>query len=229
VATRGEPTRQRLLDVAEVLFAQHGVDYVSLREIRIAAEQRNVAAVQYHFGDRAGVLQAIGERHMPHLVSRIEALLVAAQATPDDLRSWVSVVVVPLAEYVERGPSEGAFLRIVADQQSRIPLEVIRQRVPEALEIAGNGIYERVGQRLPPDIASERIISVAQSVVHDCADRARVLYGSGGRPLLPADVFVANLVDMMTAALAAPSSLMPPGDPPVRERRAAPRTRTPAS
>ena len=40
---------------------------VSLRQIRIAVEQRNDAAVQYHFGDREGILRALSERHLPRL------------------------------------------------------------------------------------------------------------------------------------------------------------------
>jgi AcrR family transcriptional regulator len=51
-------TRQRVFDVATELFAEHGFKRVTVR--RIAEEARaNVAAVNYHFGDKAGLYSAI--------------------------------------------------------------------------------------------------------------------------------------------------------------------------
>ena len=44
-------TKERLLDEAEVLFAQRGFDGVSVREITKAA-RCNLAAVNYHFGNK---------------------------------------------------------------------------------------------------------------------------------------------------------------------------------
>lgn len=49
--------------VAERLFAERGVDSVTLLEIAQAAEQRNRAAVQYHFKDRRGLVEACLNRH----------------------------------------------------------------------------------------------------------------------------------------------------------------------
>jgi AcrR family transcriptional regulator len=48
---------------AEQLFSQQGVDRVSLREIAIAAGQRNVSAATYHFGSKRELIEAILERH----------------------------------------------------------------------------------------------------------------------------------------------------------------------
>src|ERR687892_231101 len=45
-------TAERLIAAAESLFATHGIDGVSLREINRAAGARNASALQYHFGDR---------------------------------------------------------------------------------------------------------------------------------------------------------------------------------
>src|SRR6185436_11294059 len=46
-------TRQRLIDAAARLFADQGFENVTVREI-CKASQANVAAVNYHFGDKAG-------------------------------------------------------------------------------------------------------------------------------------------------------------------------------
>ena len=58
----GEATRQRLLDAAERLFAQSGYASVSVRAVTGKARQ-NVAAVNYHFGSKDGLLE-IGRAHV---------------------------------------------------------------------------------------------------------------------------------------------------------------------
>jgi AcrR family transcriptional regulator len=59
----GNPLRQdsrtMLLDAAERLFAQNGIEGVSLREIAVEAGQRNNSAVHYHFGDKQGLIDAL--------------------------------------------------------------------------------------------------------------------------------------------------------------------------
>ncbi|MGE3276562.1 MAG: CerR family C-terminal domain-containing protein [Vicinamibacterales bacterium] len=51
-------TRQRLLDVATALFAERGFKKVTVRDLCKAA-QANVAAVNYHFGDKQGLYDAV--------------------------------------------------------------------------------------------------------------------------------------------------------------------------
>lgn len=65
-APRAEPARNlrfstkfALIETAERLFGLHGFDGISLREIAAEAGQRNVNAVQYHFGSKRGLINAI--------------------------------------------------------------------------------------------------------------------------------------------------------------------------
>jgi AcrR family transcriptional regulator len=51
--------RTKLLDAAERLFGQNGVEGVSLREIALAAGQRNVSAVNYYFKDKQGLVEEL--------------------------------------------------------------------------------------------------------------------------------------------------------------------------
>jgi TetR/AcrR family transcriptional regulator, regulator of cefoperazone and chloramphenicol sensitivity len=53
-----EDTRARLLHTGLRLFAQHGFAQTSTRELAEAA-QVNVAAISYHFGDKAGLYRAV--------------------------------------------------------------------------------------------------------------------------------------------------------------------------
>ena len=54
----GEQSRERLLLAGLRLFAQHGYNKTSTREIAEAA-QVNVAAISYYFGDKAGLYRAV--------------------------------------------------------------------------------------------------------------------------------------------------------------------------
>jgi AcrR family transcriptional regulator len=58
-------TKKRLLNVAEALFAQKGYDAVSIREITAAAHC-NLAAVNYHFGNKQNLyLEVFRARWVP--------------------------------------------------------------------------------------------------------------------------------------------------------------------
>lgn len=54
-------TKLRLLEAAEVLFAEQGFEAVSVRDITKVSEA-NVAAVNYHFGSREGLVEAVAAR-----------------------------------------------------------------------------------------------------------------------------------------------------------------------
>ena len=56
-------TRERILDAAEALFAERGSSATSMRSITKAAGV-NLAAVNYHFGSKLGLLRAVIERRV---------------------------------------------------------------------------------------------------------------------------------------------------------------------
>ena len=61
---RSNATRVALVETAERLFAERGIEAVSLRDVSKVAGQRNHNAAQYHFGDRAGLVAAVYEHRM---------------------------------------------------------------------------------------------------------------------------------------------------------------------
>jgi AcrR family transcriptional regulator len=68
------PKRDRILDAAEELFAEHGYDGVTLRRIATAAGV-DVALASYHFGKKLDLFQAVFQRRAATLnESRLEAL-----------------------------------------------------------------------------------------------------------------------------------------------------------
>jgi AcrR family transcriptional regulator len=86
-AARSTSKRDRILDVAEELFALHGYDGVTLR--RIATHARvDVALASYHFGKKLDLFKAVFDRRAAYLnESRRDALrrcqAAAGPAGPD--------------------------------------------------------------------------------------------------------------------------------------------------
>lgn len=56
-------TKDKILDAAEQLFAEHGFEQTSLRQITAAAEV-NLASVNYHFGSKKALIQAVMARYL---------------------------------------------------------------------------------------------------------------------------------------------------------------------
>ncbi len=61
-----QDTRDRILDAAERLFVEHGFDGTSMRMITGAANA-NLAAVNYHFGSKDALVQAVFRRRLTAL------------------------------------------------------------------------------------------------------------------------------------------------------------------
>jgi AcrR family transcriptional regulator len=211
MSARGDKTREHLLDVAERLFAERGVAGVSLREVRLAAGARNTAAMQFHFGDRAGLFRALTKRHMPRIAEIQLALYeqAVAQGADDDPRCLVEVLVRPTADYLTMGPSERAWVQIMGDlaSQPALHLKQMTSNTPDAGVQAGAQLQRQLTRTLPDAVARERIIILAQASVHLTADHARLLDDPAtSRRHTTTDEFVTNLVDMLTAAMFAPAT-----------------------
>ncbi len=222
---RGEATREHILDVAEQLWGERGVSNVSLREIRLAAGARNTAAVHFHFGDRDGLLDALIDRHVSRIGDRQRDLweAIVADAQTDDPRRLVELLVRPCAEYLTLGPSERAWVKIMAHLAAApdIRLNVMVAIAPTQGVGAGRALHEQMARVLPDSIARERMFVCARMAVNVCADRARLVDSlRGKRNRLSDEVFVENLIDMVLGALTAPARLELPKPTPGQVRRA---------
>ena len=80
-------TQQAIVRAAETLFARHGVEGVSLNTITRAARQSNRNAIQYHFGGKNGLLQAIFDKHSTGVAERRAAIIdeLAARDEPTEI------------------------------------------------------------------------------------------------------------------------------------------------
>ena len=194
-------TRLSLLREAERLFARRGLHQVPTREIVQAAGQRNSSALNYHFGSRSGVLDAILLRHgEPTDIKRGELLaLVGPEGSTRDL---VAALVVPYAAHL--ATEEGRdYLRIVPQLSSRFSLW--NQGSPGTGEqlIAILSILEARPQSLSPEIRQERIVALIMLMTVAMSERARVLE-QGPVVNLDEPAFLSNLTDVLVGILEAP-------------------------
>ncbi len=119
-----DATTTAILDAAERILAAKGYDATSIREITREAGV-NVAAVNYHYGDKPTLLRAVTDRITEPLVERRHRLLDLAEAgahpDPPTLEAVLDAFIRPDVEALQhlstRGPTVAHFLgRIYADR-----------------------------------------------------------------------------------------------------------------
>lgn len=194
--------KEKILLTAERLFAERGLDGASLRQISAAAGNGNNTAVQYHFGSKERLVQAIFEYRLRDLNARRDALV--AERRPDCLRSWVECHVVPV---LEQGDQEGSrYLSFVAKLQQHGRRDVLDRLSPELLAPT-HRFRARVGALLPavPEpLRTHRIAHATAFSVHAGAEREQSR--ARDERVLPFAVHVGDLLDGVVGFLAAPVS-----------------------
>jgi AcrR family transcriptional regulator len=101
----GKATKERLILAAERLFAERGIEGPPLEEIGLAAGQRNKTVIQYYFGNRQALVDAILDYRTEATMSlRAEMLAeMISEGREPDVRSLVSAIVIPLASQIRPG------------------------------------------------------------------------------------------------------------------------------
>ena len=204
-------TRDRLLRAGERLFAERGIDGVTVREINQLAGQRNSSALHYHFGSREGLLAEIRVRHREPIEERRVAMLDAlerAQRT-DDLRALVETIVYPFA--AELATESGRdYLRILPQVTGRMRVPV--GKLPSTFGPHGIRRTLRYAHRclpeLDPVLRAERLAVATEFTTNMIARRAQEI-DIGVMFRFPEEQFLSNLVDMTVAALVAPIGTSP--------------------
>lgn len=140
-----DQTVTALLDTAERLFAEHGIEAVSLRRITREAGA-NVAAVHYHFGGKEGLLEQTLLRRMQGIALR-RAELLARPADDDPVAAWVAALVVPLAEMIEHDGGR-AYVRLMwrcQSERSAWVAHIAREHLAEVTAQFSRALGEALG------------------------------------------------------------------------------------
>lgn len=200
-----------LIAAAEQLFADRGIDGVSLREINREAQQRNTTSLQYHFGDRRGLLRAIMDKHTREVNARRNALLDQYEANGvADIRALASAFVLPLVAKLHDNDGGRCYLRIAAELVNRAsrPIEPDDPSIlsdPTAQDPADSITRwaRLVGPLLAPIVVGpplHRRFAAMRFAHIELGRRA------SERPHQSERLFTSHLVDLVTSVLVTPVS-----------------------
>ena len=197
-----------LVLAAERLFAQHGLNGVSLRQINAAAGQRNASAAHYHFGSRDGVVRAVFEyrmtgvnqRRLDHLAQLDRAGKLA------DARALIGAWVLPLAGELAPRPEGNHYIRFLQQVMRTWP-----GAAPELVNDltlgwrqAARHLRQLIGH-LPPALVNLRLDMATQHSIAALAQAEQRLAQGLELPGAQA-LYVENLIDVLVAGLHAPVS-----------------------
>jgi TetR/AcrR family transcriptional regulator, regulator of cefoperazone and chloramphenicol sensitivity len=165
VAGGDRETHDRLLDAAARLFAARGFKEVTVREICRSA-RANVAAVNYHYGDKQGLYHEVLAKAVETMQATTEAARQAGQGAPPDqkLRAYIRVFLQRVAGDGRDSWIHQLMLREMADPTPALDMvfdQVIRPRLGYVAEM----VAEILG--LPADDAAvQRAVLSIQSQCH---------------------------------------------------------------
>lgn len=184
-AARSAQTRERFIRTAQKLFAERGVDAVSLNEITVAAGQKNRNALQYHFGSRDGLIQAILDYHGDDVAKLRDQY---QQCT--DLAAWspaeaaARVLVMPLEQYLQQSPEAHYYVRML----SQLAALNSPQTNPDAdsqlsfRKVPGlEALLAQAMSHLSPTEQRRRLFLVVSINFHSMADICRAFEDSNSR------------------------------------------------
>jgi AcrR family transcriptional regulator len=202
-------THDALVEQGALLFARHGVDGVTARQLHEAVAARNESALHYHFGGKEGLVAAILTAHLAAIEERRARLVVAiaAEDRSGDLRALVHALAAPMAE--DLGSELGrAHLRIVA--QVSHPSLAYQPPFQVVDAPAGRAVVRWLGDALAwlPDIVRrERMAALREQLLSLFGLRAQLLDQPPEHLRLASnELFVQGLVDVLVAGLAATPS-----------------------
>ena len=127
-----QETRGRLLAAAERLFADRGFKNVTVRDICTAAKA-NVAAVNYHFGDKLGLYREVLQSAIDRMRATNEAARQAGEGQPaeEQLRRYIVI-------FVHR------FLESGNDAVHRLIMREVHDPTPAIDALVEQGVKPRV-------------------------------------------------------------------------------------
>jgi AcrR family transcriptional regulator len=206
VRPRGVETgREVIMDAAERLFAERGIEAVSLRTINLEAGY-SVAALHYHFGSRDGLVRALLERAQPPMLQARTQLLAPLYASPEPaLAQIVDALVRPL--------TAGMFDDFTASlARLRFLVRLSFDRSPYVTRLLEESIavFRPLLRRALPQLDARTItrrwllaVDLAQQALANAAAHLDCAAGTAARAS-ELERFVRELIAFIAAALRAP-------------------------
>ena len=175
-----------------------------LRDIGIAAGQKNHAVVQYHFGDRESLVrEIIAYRAELSERLRVEMFADLVSRGQPQVADLVRVFIMPLAAHLEERSHYLAFMsRYITERGGYRGLETMG--IPSATVNTLRTLLGRLLPDCPTPVLDERWLVLMTSTIHTLA-RYQALIVSGGDLGSPVEVLLEDLVAFLTAGISAPA------------------------
>ena len=202
-------TRERILDVAERLFAAAGFASTSLRDITAEAGV-NLAAVNYHFGSKESLLVAILERRVRPVNERRLALLDelesrTANGGPTLEQIVAAFVSPPFQSALIEGARRREILKLVGQLHSQVNPEVRRLFIQQFDEVRVR--FTASLQRVLPDIDPEEVARRMMYIVGAMIYMMSWGEESGHPPSQAPERLLQSLIEFASAGMAAPQTV----------------------
>ena len=172
-------TKERILHTAARMFSEHGFDNVSLRDITTGAEV-NIAAVNYHFGSKVGLLTAVfGEYAAPVNAARLQ-LLDDCERRNGDRAPGVSEILWALLSPAFHAPdsgTEGLYFHRMLGRMSSSSNPDVRRILFDTFDTVATRFVDMMS-RACPDLPREelfwRLTCVYGAIMYAQADNGRI-------------------------------------------------------
>ena len=202
-----DTTRDRLLDTAERLFAQHGYQATTMRTVTTEAAA-NIAAVNYHFGSKQSLLEAVVHRALAPVAEERRRRLDVLEPEPS-VEAIVDAIIGPLIVRMSAEPSTALVIRLLGrlfvDPDPEMKA-LVKHEVSEA-ERRQLVMLERALPELPREELWLRVRSLFAVV------GAHLTGAFAQSPCLPSGDCAelrARLVTFLAAGLSAPATQLAP-------------------
>src|SRR6478672_2764727 len=149
VRATSEETKNQIKAAAQMLFAQRGVDGVTVQEIVNAAGQRNNAALHYHFGSKEELIRQMVVDGAAVLDRRRREMLDAIDAGggPKSIREVILILIMPVIELGEDERWRG-YIRFTSNLQASDP-KTLRAALNNRWNSGYVDCFKRLKQMLP--------------------------------------------------------------------------------
>lgn len=181
-------TKTRILDAAEIRFAEHGYSATSLRDITTLANA-NLASVNYHFGSKGDLLKAVFQRRLVPVNDKRLRLLDEVEAKagrgPLDVELVVRAFLVPVFQKgTESGLRQPKFMQLVGRMHSETNSDF--REVFSQLFVEVSKRFVSALSRACPDLETEEVMSRLHFMIGSLAHTQVWLTCGGGALPLPA-------------------------------------------
>jgi AcrR family transcriptional regulator len=202
-------TRTRILDAAEELFMQHGFEGTSMRHLTSRAGV-NLAAVNYHFGSKQALIEAVFRRRLDPMnlerIAELERLESANNLSPEAI---IRAFLLPSLRLVEDAKGGGRnFIRLLGRTYSEPAKEIralIGQMYAPAMERYKKAL-ERALPQMPADELVWRMHFMFGTLAYTLAatDTVQLIAGCKPEDRYDARLLEERLTAFLTAGLHAP-------------------------